>query len=73
MTFADHFSPQAANYTRYRPHYPPELFAYLASLCPQYEQALDVATGNGQAAVALGNHFEQVIGCEPGLAQLHNA
>ncbi|MDY6980912.1 MAG: class I SAM-dependent methyltransferase [Pseudomonadota bacterium] len=73
MAFADHFSRQAAEYTRYRPHYPPGLFDYLASLCPQQHRALDVATGNGQAAVALGDHFEQVIGCEPSLAQLHNA
>lgn len=73
MAFADHFSKQAAEYTRYRPHYPPELFDYLVSLCPQHERALDVATGNGQAAIALGNHFEQVIGCEPSLAQLRNA
>ncbi|MDR9436591.1 MAG: class I SAM-dependent methyltransferase [Thiohalophilus sp.] len=73
MAFADHFSQQAADYTRYRPHYPPELFDYLASLCPQREWALDVASGNGQAAVALGDHFEQVIGCEPSLAQLRNA
>jgi len=73
MAFADHFSQQAADYTRYRPHYPPELFDYLASLCPQHERALDAATGNGQAAVALGEHFAQVIGCEPSLAQLRNA
>ncbi|MDZ7804781.1 class I SAM-dependent methyltransferase [Thiohalophilus sp.] len=73
MAFADHFSKQATDYTRYRPHYPPELFDYLVSLCPQYERALDVATGNGQAAVALGEHFAKVIGCEPSLAQLRNA
>lgn len=73
MAFADHFSQQAAEYTRYRPHYPRELFDYLASLCPQHDRALDVATGNGQAAIALAHHFEQVIGCEPSLAQLHNA
>lgn len=32
--------------------------------------ALDVATGNGQAAVALAAHFDRVIGCEPSAAQL---
>ncbi|MFP3874554.1 MAG: class I SAM-dependent methyltransferase, partial [Thiohalophilus sp.] len=73
MAFADHFSRQAADYTRYRPHYPPELFDYLASLCPQHELALDVATGNGQAAIALADHFARVIACEPSLAQLRNA
>jgi len=73
VAFADHFSQQATEYTRYRPHYPPGLFDYLASLCPQHALALDVATGNGQAAVALGDHFARVIGCEPSQAQLRNA
>ena len=30
--FKDHFSAQSAGYARHRPHYPPELFAYLAGL-----------------------------------------
>ena len=30
--FKDHFSRQAAAYSRYRPAYPPELVAYVASL-----------------------------------------
>ncbi len=73
MSFADHFSKQAADYTVYRPHYPAALFEYLATQCKQHELALDVATGNGQAAVALCDHFAEVIGCEPSLSQLHNA
>lgn len=73
MSFADHFSGQAADYTVYRPHYPAALFDYLASLCEQHEYALDCATGNGQAAQALLAHFQHVIGCEPSLSQLANA
>ena len=32
--FKDHFSGKAAAYGRYRPHYPPELFSFLAAQCP---------------------------------------
>jgi len=73
MSFADHFSRQAADYTRYRPHYPDALFAFLAASCRHQRLAVDVATGNGQAAVQLCNHFGHVIGCEPSLSQLQNA
>jgi len=73
MSFADHFSRQAADYTRYRPRYPAALFEFLASQCRQQQLALDVATGNGQAAVQLCDHFNNVIGYEPSLSQLHNA
>lgn len=73
MGFADHFSRQAADYTRYRPRYPDALFDFLAAHCPQQERALDVATGNGQAAMQLCDYFETVIGSEPSLSQLRNA
>ena len=57
----DHFSGHAACYQQFRPNYPEELFAYLASLCPNHRLAWDCATGNGQAAVALARHFDSVI------------
>ena len=59
--FKDHFSTQSSQYQRYRPHYPAELFAWLAKLAPQNSLAWDCATGNGQAAQALANHFANVI------------
>jgi len=59
--FKDHFSTQSAHYQRFRPHYPPGLFAWLADLAPHQNLAWDCATGNGQAAQALTNHFENVI------------
>jgi SAM-dependent methyltransferase len=64
-TFKDLFSPQAADYARFRPVYPPELFAWLAAEAPARRLAVDVGTGSGQAAVALAAHFERVIGVEP--------
>ena len=71
--FKDHFSAAASDYARFRPSYPPQLFEWLSRLCPQRQLALDVATGNGQAAVALAQHFEQVIASDASAAQLAQA
>jgi TonB family protein len=59
--FKDHFSRQALAYSRYRPAYPPELIAYVASLTPSRGLAVDCATGSGQAAVALAVQLPRVI------------
>jgi len=71
--FKDLFSPQAADYARFRPVYPAELYAWLASQAPARRLAVDVGTGNGQAAVALAAHFDRVIGVEPSDEQRANA
>jgi SAM-dependent methyltransferase len=73
MSFKDHFSTQASTYAKARPTYPPALFAELARLAPGRTLAWDAGTGNGQAAVALAAHFEQVIATEPSGAQLAQA
>lgn len=73
MSFKDHFSGHASLYARYRPDYPAELYSYLATLTPRRECALDCATGSGQAAVGLAEHFERVIGTDGSVAQLQNA
>jgi len=62
MAFKDHFSSQSAAYRRYRPEYPAELVRYVGSLAPDRRVAIDCATGNGQAAVALAEHFENRAG-----------
>jgi SAM-dependent methyltransferase len=72
-TFKDHFSRQAGDYSRYRPAYPPELVAYVASLAPHRRLALDCATGNGQAALALADHFDEVLAVDGSAAQLARA
>jgi SAM-dependent methyltransferase len=68
--FKDHFSRQATAYSRYRPAYPPELIAYVASLAPERDLAVDCATGSGQAAVALAQHFGQVVAVDGSVRQL---
>lgn len=71
--FKDHFSGQSEGYQKYRPDYPPALFEWLASVAPGRRLAIDVATGNGQAAVGLAAHFERVIATEPSTGQLREA
>lgn len=72
-SFKDHFSLQSEAYRRFRPEYPAALFEWLASIAPGHELAIDLATGNGQAAVALASRFEKVIATEPSSAQLGQA
>lgn len=71
--FIDLFSNHAALYAKARPHYPPELFEYLAGLCGTRKLAWDVGTGNGQAAVALAAHFDRVIATDASAEQLRHA
>jgi len=68
--FKDHFSGQSDAYQKYRPDYPLALFEWLAAQAPSQRLAIDVATGNGQAAVALAPYFDRVIATEPSAAQL---
>ena len=71
--FLDHFSVQAEDYSIYRPEYPPELYEWLVSLCNETSLAWDCGTGNGQAAVALTNHFSYVIGTDASESQIYHA
>jgi len=71
--FKDHFSTLSADYAKYRPTYPTELFSELASLCHNHELAWDAATGNGQAAHGLVPYFTQVIATDASSAQIANA
>lgn len=68
--FEDHFSAQAKEYARSRPHYPPQLFDYLAFVAPGHRLAWDCGTGNGQAAVELARHFQRVVATDASPDQL---
>jgi ubiquinone/menaquinone biosynthesis C-methylase UbiE len=72
-SFKDYFSAQADDYQSYRPDYPEALFKFLAAVSPGHERALDVATGNGQAAIGLAAHFAGVRATEPSQEQLRRA
>jgi SAM-dependent methyltransferase len=73
MSFDDHFSKQAREYARYRPHYPRDLFTYLASMAPRRQLAWDCGTGNGQAARDLVSHFSRVVATDASAEQLTHA
>ena len=73
MSFKDHFSGHASEYARFRPRYPEALFAYLASIVPERRCAWDCATGNGQAAVPLAEHFTCVVATDASAQQIGNA
>lgn len=70
---ADHFSGYAADYARFRPGYPPELFNWLATQCDAHHLAWDCGTGNGQAARALAPHFERIIATDLSAEQIAHA
>lgn len=73
--------PQAKNwfdqggqaYARFRPEYPPELAAFLASVAPDTRLAVDVGCGNGQLTRQLADHFSAVVGLDPSADQIANA
>lgn len=73
MTFKDHFSRQAADYAKFRPGYPRELFAYLGTIARSRQLACDCGTGNGQAAVGLASVFDRVIATDASAKQIANA
>ena len=54
------FNDKSELYASSRPQYPKELFHFLASLSAEHHQAWDCATGNGQAALGLAQHFAKV-------------
>lgn len=68
--FKDHFSTQSQHYQRFRPVYPPALYAWLAEQTPAHELAWDCATGNGQAAQALAREFAKVLATDASEKQI---
>lgn len=71
--FKDHFSGHAPDYRAFRPAYPPALFAFLASIVSPKGLAWDCGTGNGQAAIALAEHFSKVFATDASEEQIRQA
>lgn len=69
----DNFSEQAAEYARFRPHYPQALYDAIYPLLPRYRRAWDCGTGNGQVALELANRFEEVQATDLSEKQVRNA
>lgn len=72
-TFRDHFSGSSAGYARFRPRYPDALFEWVARQSPARDRVWDCATGSGQAAEGLAQHFALVIATDASAAQLAHA
>ncbi len=68
--FPDHFSNVAGRYADFRPHYPDELFRYLATLVPRDTTVWDCAAGNGQATRGLAPYFGHVIATDASAEQI---
>lgn len=69
----DNFSEQAGDYSVYRPGYPQALFDFILSLTAGRDIALDVATGNGQVAGVLAEHFKKVRAIDISERQLQHS
>ncbi|KAI6699898.1 hypothetical protein NL676_014222 [Syzygium grande] len=64
------FLSQAETYLQARPTYPSEWYSMLAARTTHHSLAWDVGTGNGQAALGVAEHYEQVIATDVSEAQL---
>jgi ubiquinone/menaquinone biosynthesis C-methylase UbiE len=69
----DLFSEQSRIYAQFRPTYPKELFDYIFQFVNEKKCAWDCATGNGQAAKVLADHFDKVEASDISEAQISNA
>jgi len=69
----DLFSTQSDLYAKYRPTYPKELYDHILSFVKEKNTAWDCATGNGQAAVVLADHFKKVVATDISSAQIDKA
>lgn len=67
------FSKQAELYSRYRPDYPHELYEFIFQHLKAYNRAWDCATGSGQVASVLANHFDQVYASDISQEQIRYA
>lgn len=69
----DNFSKQSHLYAQYRPTYPTELYDWLLAHVQNKQKAWDVGTGNGQVAVQLAEHFDEVEATDISQAQVDKA
>ncbi|XP_043720706.1 putative methyltransferase DDB_G0268948 [Telopea speciosissima] len=65
------FAPEI--YVNARPTYPSEWYSKLAALTPNRTLVWDAGTGNGQAAIGVAEHYEQVIATDVSEGQIKHA
>ena len=69
----DRFSSQAKSYAQFRPSYPISFIEEVVDSCSATKCAWDCATGNGQVAVSLADHFHLVEATDISAQQLNNS
>lgn len=70
LTNATLFGEYAVSYAKSRPQYPAALWQWVASLCESHEYAWDAGCGNGQASLALAQHFNHVAATDISAEQI---
>jgi ubiquinone/menaquinone biosynthesis C-methylase UbiE len=73
LSMKNYFSEQAKIYAQYRPDYPSELFEFVLQYVNDQNAAWDCATGNGQTAKILAQHFKKVEATDISQQQLDEA
>ncbi len=66
----DHYSKVAPKYAAFRPSYSARMAHWLSELAPARELCWDAATGSGQVAVLLAEHFDEVYATDASPEQL---
>lgn len=69
----DNFSVQSTAYANFRPRYPKEMYRFIYDQVMTFDNALDVATGNGQVASELATQFAHVYATDISAKQLLEA
>jgi ubiquinone/menaquinone biosynthesis C-methylase UbiE len=69
----DNFSINAAEYLKFRPNYPNQIFDYLDTITKYKQDVWDCGTGNGQVASKLINYFANIYATDISEIQLKNA
>jgi len=69
----DNFSTHSAQYLKFRPTYPNELYQFLLSLTETKDAAWDCGTGNGQVALELAKYFREVHATDISEKQIQHA
>jgi len=70
MSNTELFSGVARAYADCRPTYPDSLFDWLAAEAPARTRAWDCGCGSGQASLALGERFDEVVATDASAAQI---
>lgn len=69
----DNFSQISAEYAKFRPGYPGDLFDFIKTQIKCFDTAWDCGTGTGQVAVPLSEMFQMVYATDISATQLQNA